>query len=87
MNLLAFYGIVIVVFIGFILGRLKTQFFNMSDSNEMIEQANRCYKHDFSKSSQIGTSTLPTTDGCKAIKTDDGVTFTSQSRLTHSSIL
>lgn len=87
MDLLAFYGISLLFLLGFILGRLKTQFFNMQDSNEMIEQAERCYLNDFSKASQVGNATLPTTDGCKAIKTDEGVQFFSQSRLSHSSIL
>lgn len=87
MDLITLYGISFLFFAAFLIGRLKTQFFNMQDSDEMIKQSVRCYEHDFNKKSQKDDITLPSTDGCKVVVTEDGVQFTSQTRLIHSSIL
>jgi hypothetical protein len=73
--------------IGHALCILKKQFFNMKDSNEMENQAIRCFKDNFSIKSMSWKPSLPSSNGCHVTKDDDGaIDFNFQTRLSSASI-
>jgi len=87
MDFTILYTLMIMAITMTIFQSLKKGFFKYENDSEIIKQSKRCFVDDFSKSSQIGEPSYPTTKGCKVTRTSKGLKFTSQSRLCNSSIL
>ena len=88
MNIILLFLAVISFLTGFALSRLKKILFDMENSPEMVIQAERCFKYNFSTSSQDGKISWPSTKGCSIYKNKQGkIILFSQIKPDDSSIL
>ena len=87
MELLYITVALIFILVAFVSTKLRTRLMEYSDSFEFAEQGKRCFVHDFSRESQVGEASFPTTNGCKVEDTDKGIKLTAQSRLCLSSLV